>query len=135
MYGATARGARAYYQTQVQSQSPVELVVMLYDGALRFMRTAADAIERRDLVGKRDAMSRTMAIVSELQSSLNLEAGGEVAANLDRLYTYINERLIDANVRNAAEPVREAIKLMTPLRDAWSQVAVPGYPPSIQERR
>jgi flagellar secretion chaperone FliS len=133
MHGAMARAAQTYYQTQIQSQSPVELVVMLYDGALRFMRAAADAVEKRDLVGKREAMSRTMAIVSELQSSLNLSAGGEIAKSLDDLYTYINGRLIEANINTSAEPIKEAIRLLTPLRDAWAQIAAPGQAPS-QER-
>ena len=126
MQAAMARAAQAYYQTQIQSQSPLELVVMLYDGALRFLRSAAEAIERRDLVGKRQAMSRTMAILGELQNSLNLSAGGDIAKNLDDLYTYINGRLIEANIDNSVEPINEAIKLLTPLRDAWAQISVSG---------
>ena len=127
MYGAMARGANAYYQTQVTSQSPLELVVMLYDGALRFLRMTSDAMRRGDLVTKRTAMSRSMAIIQELQSSLNMEAGGEVSAQLDRLYTYINTRLLDANMHSKVEAVDECIRLLAPLRDAWAQIANPGH--------
>lgn len=135
MQATMARGAQAYYQTQVQSQSPLELVVMLYDGALRFMRLTADAIARRDLVAKRDALSKASAIVAELQNSLNMEAGGEIATNLDGLYDYVTGRLTEANARNATEPIEEAIRLMSTLRDAWAQIAVPGYvPPPPQAR-
>jgi len=123
MYGSMARAAQTYRQTQVQSQSPLELVVLLYDGALRFMNAAADAIERRDLVAKRDAMSRATAILAELQNSLNMESGGEVSANLDRLYTYVHDRLIEANAHARVEPIRESINLFTSLRDAWAEIA------------
>lgn len=128
MYGMTARGAQAYYRTQVQSQSPLELVVMLYDGALRFMNRAADAIERRDLVAKRDAISRSMAILAELQNSLNMDAGGDVARQLDSLYTYMNERMLEANMKGSPDPVRESIRLMTVLRSAWAEIANPAHP-------
>jgi flagellar secretion chaperone FliS len=126
MQGVMARAAQTYYQTQIQSQSPLELVVMLYDGALRFMRATIEAIERRDLEGKRQGMSRTMAIIAELQSSLNIASGGDIAKNLDALYTYVNGRLIEANINHSVEPINEAIKLLTPLRDAWAQIATPG---------
>ncbi|HEY3380280.1 MAG TPA: flagellar export chaperone FliS [Vicinamibacterales bacterium] len=129
MQTAMARAAQAYYQTQVQSQSPLELVVMLYDGALRFMRLAADGTRRRDLVVKRDGMSRAMAILAELQNTLNVENGGEIARSLDGLYAYITSRLIEANIKQDPAPIEESIRLLTPLRDAWAQIAAnPGQP-------
>ena len=125
MQAAMARAARTYYQTHVQSQSPVELVVLLYDGMLRFMRAAAEAIERNDLPAKGAALSRALAVVGELQSSLNTEQGQEVAAGLDNLYTYVTGRLTDANIKNDSTPVHESIRLMTPLREAWATIASP----------
>jgi flagellar secretion chaperone FliS len=123
MQAVMARAAQAYHQTQIQSQSPLELVVMLYDGALRFLQMASDATRRNDLVAKREGMSRSMAILAELQNTLNLQEGGEVAQSLDRLYSYVISRLLDANVKKDAAPIDEAIRLLRPLRDAWSQVA------------
>lgn len=123
MQQTLARGAQAYYQTQIQSRSPLELVVMLYDGALRFLQQTVDAMERGDLVAKRDSLSRAMAIVTELHGMLDLEQGGEVAASLDSLYTYMMERLTTANQQRDAAPVAEVMRLMTGLRDAWSQIA------------
>jgi flagellar secretion chaperone FliS len=123
MQAVMARAAQAYQQTQVQSQSPLELVVMLYDGALRFLQMAADATRGNDLVTKRMGMSRSMAILAELQATLNLQEGGDVAESLDRLYSYINSRLLEANVKKDAAPIDEAIRLLKPLRDAWAQIA------------
>ena len=130
MLASMSRGAQAYYQTQIQTQSPIELVVMLYDGALRFMRTAAEAMGRHDLAAKRDAISRALAIISELQSTLNLDAGGDIATSLDALYTYVNGRLLDANIKGELDAVHESVKLLTPLRDAWAQIAASASQPS-----
>jgi flagellar protein FliS len=123
MQHTLARGAEAYRQTHVQSRSPLELIVMLYDGALRFLRETEEAIQRRDLVAKRDAMSRAFAILAELQGTLNMEQGGETAASLDSLYVYMINRLTEANVQLTTAPVREVITLLSGLRDAWATVA------------
>ncbi len=134
MQAMMARAAQAYYQTQVQSQSPLELVVMLYDGALRFLHKAADAMSHRDLVAKRDAVSRSLAILSELQNTLNMEAGGEVAQRLDALYTYMTGRLLEANMHNNVEPVQETIRLLTMLRSAWAEISAPSNIAASQAR-
>jgi flagellar secretion chaperone FliS len=130
MQQTLARGAQAYYQTQIQSRSPLELVVMLYDGALRFLQQTVDAMERGDLVAKRDSLSRAMAIVTELHGMLDLEQGGEVAASLDSLYTYMIERISTANEQRDPAPLVEVMRLMTGLRDAWSQIAQQTPPPA-----
>jgi flagellar secretion chaperone FliS len=117
------RGAQAYIQTQVSSRSPLELVVMLYEGLIRFCGEGRAAIDRRDLVGKRAAMSRALAILSELQSTLNMAEGGELAISLDNLYSYINGRLLEASMQNDAGPLDETVKLLSSLRDAWSEIA------------
>ena len=96
---------------------------MLYDGAIRFLNQTIEAMERGDLKAKRDAMSRSMAILAELQGMLDHEQGGEVAASLDSLYTYMIERLTTANAERDTKPVAEVVRLLAGLRDAWSQVA------------
>jgi len=123
MQGAMARAAGVYQQTHVQSRSPVELVLMLYDGLLRFLGEARDAIGRNDLVDKREKMSRALAILSELQNTLNMTEGGNIASSLDGLYTYVNGRLLDANMHHTTAGIDEALRLLTPIREAWSQLA------------
>lgn len=122
MYAA-ARGADVYRQTQVQSRTPLELVVMLYDGALRFLAAARDAVERTDIPARRTALSKTMAIVSELQSTLNMEQGGEIARSLDGLYRWANVRLLDAAVHNDPGPIDEVAAVFKTLRDGWNDIA------------
>jgi len=120
-----ARGAEAYYQTHVQSRSPLELVVMLYDGALRFCDQAATAMDAGDMATKAVAMSRAFAILGELQNTLNVKDGGEVARQLDALYAHMHDKLVEANTQRSSAPLRDVMRLLTPLRDAWSQVATP----------
>jgi flagellar protein FliS len=121
--GLSARAAQAYVQTHVQSRSPLELVVMLYDGLLRQIGDAGAALAARNLPAKGEAVSRALAILSELQSTLNMEQGGEIARSLDGLYTYVNGRLLEGSGQNDAAAFDESIRLLRPLRDAWAELA------------
>jgi len=117
-----ARAAQVYRQIDTESRSPLELVVMLYDGALRFLGEAADAAARNDLRARGRAISRVLAIIGELQSTLDVEKGGVVADQLDDLYTYITSRLLDVTLKQDLTAIDEARKLLSPIRDAWSQI-------------
>lgn len=118
-----ARGVNSYKQTEVQSRTPLELVTMLYDGVLRFIGQAREGIERRDIAARQEALNRALAIISELQSTLNMELGGEVAVELDRLYEYANLRLLDAALKNDVAPIDEVRRIFEILRDGWATVA------------
>jgi len=120
-----ARAVAAYQEVHVTSRSPLELVVMLYDGVLAALEQAKRAMEAGDLVAKRDALSRSFAILGQLQGSLNLEVGGEVAARLDGLYGYVAQRLTAANVDCDPGPVMEAIRLLQVVREGWAGIASP----------
>jgi flagellar protein FliS len=120
-----ARAIATYQAVQVTSRSPLELVVMLYDGALVALEQARAALRTGDLVAKRDAMSRAFAILGELQGSLDLDAGGDVAARLDVLYSYLTERLTAANAACDPEPIAEVIHLLSVVREGWSAIAAP----------
>ncbi|HUU36499.1 MAG TPA: flagellar export chaperone FliS [Vicinamibacterales bacterium] len=117
------RGLSTYHQTQVQSRTPLELVVMLYDGALKFLSVARGAIERRDVAARREATSRALAIISELQSTLNMAEGGEIAQRLDALYGFANQRILKATQDNSVAPLDEATRVIETLRDSWVSIA------------
>ena len=118
------RAAQHYLQTQVRSASPLELVVMLYDGALRNTAAAIDAMGRGDIRARRDAVTRSLAIISELQSTLSLDKGGAIAEELDRLYSWMTDSLVQATVKQDAKPIHEVRKILGVLRDGWQQAAV-----------
>ena len=120
-----SRAAQAYRRVETESRSPLEIVVMLYDGALRFLVEAREAHLRGDLRGRASAVSRTLAILSELQNTLDLEQGGQVAEQLDNLYIYLTSRLLDVTLKQDVGAIDEVHKLLTPIRDAWDQIASP----------
>jgi flagellar protein FliS len=122
-HGARARDA--YRHTELQSRTPLELVAMLYDGAIRFTAQARDAVERRDIPARREAVSRAMAIISELQSTLDVERGGEIAASLDRLYSFVLDRLLSASFKQDPAPLDEILNVLEPLREGWTTIAAP----------
>jgi flagellar protein FliS len=121
----------AYRRTQVQSRTPLELVVMLYDGTLESLSAARAAIERKNIPARRDAISRALAIISELQSTLNLEEGGAVAASLDELYEFASRRLLDAAMKNDVTPIDEVSRLFSTLRNAWQTIATAPAAPAV----
>jgi flagellar protein FliS len=120
------RGVDAYRRTEAQSSSPVELVVRLYDGAIRFILEARDAIARNDVRARTNAVSRALAIIAELQNTLNVNEGGDIARELDRLYAYMSTRLLDVTARADDSAAQEVQKLLATLREGWSQIAANG---------
>jgi flagellar protein FliS len=125
------RGADAYRRTEVQSSSPLALVVMLYDGAIRFVQEARQAIATRDVRARTQAVSRALAIIAELQNTLNVAEGGDVARELDRLYSYMSTRLLDVTARADDDAAKEVQKLLQTLREGWSQIAA-GAPAAVR---
>jgi len=115
--------ATKYQHSQVTHADPVQVIVMLYDGALSRISQARQRLEKRNLLQAGLAVTKAQAIVGELRKSLNMDAGGEIAANLDQLYVYLHELLVKATIENRTEPLDEAAKLLNELRTAWAEVA------------
>ena len=124
MYAAVyaRQAAQQYKTTQVQTANPADLVVMMYDGAIRFIRQGISAIESANLEEAHRSLVRAQDIVAELDRALDPQAG-EIATNLAQLYDYMHRRLVEANVRKDVAPLQEVIGLLTELRDAWAQIA------------
>ena len=117
------RGANQYFETQVRSSSPLELVVLMYDSAIRAGQQAREAMIKRDIATRSVSISKMMAIVGELQNTLDMERGGDVAKELDRLYDWSTSRLVDATQKQDPKPIEEVVKVMETLRDAWQTIA------------
>ena len=118
-----SRGALAYQKVDAQSRSPLELVVMLYDGAIRFLGDARDAHARNDHRGRATGVSKAMAIVGELQSTLNLEEGSSLALELDRLYDYMFARLLEVTTKKDMSALEEVRQLLVTVREGWVPVS------------
>lgn len=123
-----SRSASAYrkvgVETIVDHASPHQLVHMLYEGLLQAVGGARQALERGDIKVKCQQILMAVRILEEgLLSGLNLEQGGELAANLQNLYRYCVVRLTQANARNDREALAEVARLIEPLADGWRQIA------------
>lgn len=125
-----ARALQGYRTAQAQTSSPLELVVMLYDGALRFLADAERTFATGDLPARGVAIRKALAIVHELQATLDMEKGGEMAAELDRLYDFIQDRLLRVTREHDAAPLAEAQRVLASLAEAWRNIAS-GQPSSV----
>ena len=116
---------KQYNQVQIKTANRGKLIVMLYQGAIRFMKKAILNLEQKDMEGKGNALIRAQDIILELTYALDqesLDRGDELALNLQRLYLYSYRRLVHANVRMEVEPIQEVIDLMGELLEAWEQI-------------
>jgi len=120
------KGLASYGEVSVQAGTAyadsVQLIQMLFDGLIDSLSAAEGQIERKEIQAKGESLSRAIRIVLGLQGSLDLEKGGEVASNLADLYDYCTRRLMHANLKNDVEAVQEVKRLISEIRDAWSQV-------------
>ena len=121
--------SNTYREVAVQTSSPTKLVVILYEGAIRFLRESVTAIASKDLDRKRHSIDRAVAIVQHLQSTLDMDRGLEVAANLGRLYSYITSRILEGSAKLETAPLEEAIKLLDILLAGWEELAKKEPPP------
>lgn len=111
-----------YKRTATQTASPLQLVIMLYDGALRFIAAAELAMTNGDRFGQNENIQRAQRIVSELTASLDLEKGAEVASNLFNLYSYCYDQLVQANILDDPTKLKQAVMVLEPLRESWREL-------------
>lgn len=103
--------------------SPAKLVSMLYDKVILSLREAISAIEAGEVEARWRANARAMEILSHMWSTLDVEKGGEIAVNLENLFSFMLSRLPEVDLRNDPEPAREVIQLLQPLRESWHELA------------
>jgi flagellar protein FliS len=110
-----------YFATQIKTATPEQILVMLYDGAIRFIRQARQALEDGQRVTKLEKISRAVAILTELSGTLDFEKGGEIAENLDGLYWYIIRELTRPNKEDEFKAMDVAENILIELREAWAE--------------
>ena len=111
-----------YKDAQYSTASPEQLLLMLYEGAIKYARQAQEEMREKNIEGANNKLKKTGDIISELMVSLDMEQGGEIARNLYNLYDYMNRRLIQANIRKDPGLVDEVITLLTSLKESWEEV-------------
>jgi flagellar protein FliS len=119
----TASQTAAYRQQSILTATPGQLVVMLYDGCLRFLHQAAFALREGNAVQAGARLSRAEAIISELTDTLDLEQGGVVASRLQGIYVFCSRHLREARTAGDPEMIEKVGELLAELREAWAQIA------------
>jgi flagellar protein FliS len=112
-----------YKQTAVETQSKGRLIVMLYDGAVKFLKMAIKDIENEDYESKSEHLTRAQNIITELNSVLDMESGGEIAQNLRKLYHFMRKHINQAGVENSTQKIQEVIGLLEELNQSWKAIA------------
>lgn len=126
MVNGYGRYTDAYKQAAVATTDQARLIVMLYDGAIKFLTMAVDRMDKGDAYGVNTNLIKAKSVIAELMASLNLEKGGDIAQNLQRLYAYMFNQLIDANVSKQPHGVQHVIDLLRELRAGWQSIPAAG---------
>jgi flagellar protein FliS len=117
-----AYGSEIYRQTQVSTVDKGRLIIILYEGAIKFIREAKVAQENGDIPAKASNINRALDIINELNQSLNMQEGGEIAANLRSIYKFWNEHLLRAKVSRDGNGLSDVESMMVSLAQAWEVV-------------
>lgn len=128
MFGSHTNRADAYakvgVETSVITADPHQLILMLFDGAILAVSTAAAAMDNKEIAVKGEYISKAIEIIlNGLRASLDHEAGGELAGRLSALYGYMSERLVYANLNNSRAALEEVSSLLSTLREAWAAIS------------
>lgn len=116
---------KTYQQANYLTATPIKLVMMCYDGAIKSLKLARDSYAVKDYPTKGQALKKAIDIISELNSSLDLNKGGKVAANLRNIYTYMTQALIEADLKRDIDIFDQVISMLEELESAWKTIAIP----------
>lgn len=115
-------GIGLYQENAVLTQDRGRLIVMLYDGAIKFLKLAIRDIQAQDWAGKGVNIQKAINIITELNTVLDVEAGGEIAENLRSLYSFMIKHLTQANIKKDIQMVQDVIKCLDELNQGWKAI-------------
>ncbi len=121
MYGNTSSAYKTYETNHVTTATPEKLLVMLYEGAIKFLRMAELAIDDKNIERRSHNLVKAQDILFELRVTLNHDVG-EIADNLEQLYEYMYHQLVQANIKNNKSLVIEVREMLTELKEIWKQI-------------
>ena len=116
------RAASAYLQTKVTTTNQGDIVIMLYDGAIKFLNQAVAHLAANDMAKKGLAISKALDVINELDSALNMDKGGSLSENLHSLYIFCSNHLVMANLKKDPERIGHVIKILSGLRSAYAEI-------------
>ena len=114
--------AQQYLDQQIQNATPAQQIVMLYDGAIKFLKKAQLAIHENNIQERCNNNQRALQIINYLTEILDIENGGEISMRLLRIYTHISGRIVEVDIQNSAAIVDEILPHLTQLRQSWVDI-------------
>ncbi|HMW05620.1 MAG TPA: flagellar export chaperone FliS [Leptospiraceae bacterium] len=120
---AYSSGYDAYKSNEISTMSQGKLVVMLYEGAIRFLNTAIENMTPRKYEIVNRNVIKAQDIVTELMTSLNMEEGGKIAEDLLSLYIYMKKRMLEGNIQKDSKYLKEVVRMLTELKGSWEEIA------------
>lgn len=118
---AINHGANQYKTMSVKTANRGQLLIMLYEAAIQNVKKATIAIDKKNLAVKGQTIAKAHDIINELLNTLDFEVGGDIARDLERLYNYMTEQLVKANIETSKEPLLTVQKLLETLLTAWRE--------------
>ncbi len=118
----TQAAYQQYKEVQVNTANSGKLLIMLYQGAIKFLRLAKKYIYEKNLEGTNQNLLKAQTIINELRANLDQEIGGDIAQNLDNLYQFMNRQLIEANIRKDTKPINIVEGLLIELLETWQEI-------------
>jgi flagellar protein FliS len=123
-----------YRETQIKTASKGKLIVMLYDGIIRFLDIAIESVPQKSFDVVNTNIIKAQDIIAELSMALNMEAG-DVSKKLLNIYSYLNIKLIEGNMKKDVEPIKFVRNMVVELRDAWNQATKNSPNPNLDEMK
>ena len=120
---APQTGLHSYQTNDITTSSQSQLILMMYDGALQAMSQSIQCMGQKDVAGQSKYILKAQDIINELSLALDMKQGGEVSKTLEQLYQFVLNQLIQANISSDKMYLESVIKVLSPLRDAWSRIA------------
>jgi len=117
-----SHGYQQYKKTKVETANQGKLIIMLYEGGIKFSKLAKKSLDNGDYEQANNYLLRAQDIINELMVTLDRDKGGEIANNLYQLYEYMNYQLIQANVKKSSEPIDIVLELMMELLESWKEI-------------
>ncbi len=116
------KGISTYQNATITTQNKGRLIVLLYDGAIKFMKLAIKELDAKNYEAKGRYINKAQDIIDELNAVLDMDAGSEIAVNLRKLYCFMNNRLAEANAKRDPQIISEVISLMEELNQSWKAI-------------
>lgn len=127
------RGIQHYKKTAATSAGPVKIIVMIYDHLVLSINEAQVAIEENDIVKRNNCINKAQSIITELRNNLDFEAGGEIATNLDSLYTFMFRENLSLLIDNDINHIKTVLSTIAPIHEAWKELADPKQADKLQQ--